>query len=66
MIELVKTPGRKKNVPRRTRAATAAAAKAKDTTSLSLDVGLLSFQKKKDIPLITFLVRRLYKRCPRE
>ncbi|KAH0838294.1 hypothetical protein J3R83DRAFT_6571 [Lanmaoa asiatica] len=37
IIELVKTPGRKKNIPRRTRAATAAAAKVKDTTLFSLD-----------------------------
>ncbi|KAF8560347.1 hypothetical protein OG21DRAFT_1452349 [Imleria badia] len=37
IIELVKTPGRKKNMPRRTRAATAAAAKVKNTTLLSLD-----------------------------
>ncbi|KAF9229272.1 hypothetical protein BS17DRAFT_722847 [Gyrodon lividus] len=37
IIELVKTPGRKKNAPRRTRAATAAAAKAQNIVPLSLD-----------------------------
>ncbi|KAG8219804.1 hypothetical protein J3R82DRAFT_777 [Butyriboletus roseoflavus] len=37
IIELVKTPGRKKNIPRRTRAATAAAANVKNATSFSLD-----------------------------
>ncbi|KAH7930951.1 hypothetical protein BV22DRAFT_1108849 [Leucogyrophana mollusca] len=37
IIELVKTPGRKKTAPRRTRAATTAAAKAKNVISLSLE-----------------------------
>ncbi|KAI0724513.1 hypothetical protein C8T65DRAFT_691535 [Cerioporus squamosus] len=39
VIELLKTPGRKKNAPTRTRAATAAAAKSQSHMSLSFDDG---------------------------
>lgn len=38
LLELVKTPGRKKDVPKKTRAAIAAAGKAKAITSLSFEV----------------------------
>jgi len=43
IIDLVKTPGRKKDAPKRTRAAAAAAAKAKSVISLSLEVNSLIF-----------------------
>ncbi|KAF9237351.1 hypothetical protein BU15DRAFT_63233 [Melanogaster broomeanus] len=51
IIELVKTPGRKKNLPRRTRAATAAAAKAQNIVSLSLDDDCTT---KEDVPVNSF------------
>ncbi|KAG9314350.1 hypothetical protein JVU11DRAFT_5142 [Chiua virens] len=50
IIELVKTPARKKNVPRRTRAATAAATAVKNTMFLSLD----SVNSTKEVPINSF------------
>ncbi|KAG6381160.1 hypothetical protein JVT61DRAFT_5561 [Boletus reticuloceps] len=50
MIDLVKTPGRKKNILRRTRAATMAALKVENATLLSLDCDTST----KDVPVNSF------------